>query len=233
MDKNLVSRQELLSAVTVSESVLDEWEKKRIFRAVGIDGDQSPFYTVDTVVTVQKIQTMLELGYDLESIHKIIRRFGLPNGLKYEDTSSKPGKFLTVGALSEQVGVSTRTIKHWEDKGIIEPDMRTSGGFRLYRNYYIFFCSLIRDLQLFGYSLEEIKTVSDYFRDFISIQSNMENFDKKEVEEKLDSMTETIKMLFKKTDLLKKGIQRWEELLKKKRREITQLEIKNEKRETK
>ncbi|MCK7489606.1 MAG: MerR family DNA-binding transcriptional regulator [Anaerotruncus sp.] len=35
--------------------------------------------------------------------------------------------FLTVGNLAERSGVSPRTIKHWEDKGIIEPDMRTRG----------------------------------------------------------------------------------------------------------
>ena len=82
--------------------------------------------------------------------------------------------FLTVGNLAERSGVSPRTIKHWEDKGIIEPDMRTEGGFRLYSESYVFLCQLIRDLQLFGYTLEEIKAVSDDVRTLLAIEADPE-----------------------------------------------------------
>ena len=47
-------------------------------------------------------------------------------------TNKKNNSYLTVGNLADKIGVSPRTIKHWEDKGIIEPDMRSDGGFRLY-----------------------------------------------------------------------------------------------------
>ena len=75
-----------------------------------------------------------------------------------------------MGALAEKVGVSPRTIKHWEDMGIIEPNMRSEGGFRYYSDAYIYLCNLIKDLQLFNYSLVDIKMISDLFRYYLAIQ---------------------------------------------------------------
>ena len=46
----------------------------------------------------------------------------------------------------------------------------------------------------------------------------------------MDMMLEEIATLFEKMNLLKEGIQRWEDLLKKKRREIMQLKNQNQKR---
>ena len=111
--------------------------------------------------------------------------------------------------------------------------MRTEGGFRLYSGAYVYLCELVRDLQLFGYSLEEIKEISDYFRYFLALQENPDEFPKAEVSGKLDAMLTEIKVLFEKMGLLQKGIKRWEELLKKKRKEILELKNKNQKREDK
>lgn len=47
---------------------------------------------------------------------------------------------------------------------------------------------------------------------------------------RLDSILEEIKVLFDKMALLKKGIERWEDLLKKKKKEILNLKNKNQKR---
>jgi DNA-binding transcriptional MerR regulator len=128
------------------------------------------------------------------------------------------------------VGVSSRTIKHWEDKGIIESDMRSEGGFRLYSEVYIYLCKLIKDLQLFGYSLEEIKEISDLFRDFLTIDEGIEKQSVRHNEEKLNKMLEKIKELYQKIDLFKKGIERWEELLNKNKKEILSLKQRNKKR---
>jgi len=108
--------------------------------------------------------------------------------------------------------------------------MRSEGGFRLYSDSYVFLCQLIRDLQLFGYSLEEIKTVSDEVRVFVAIQSGLEAFPKAEVEEKLSAMMREIGDLYDKMKLLREGIDRWEDLLKKKKKEIRGIQSRNRKR---
>jgi len=136
-----------------------------------------------------------------------------------------------VGSLAEKVGVSARTLKHWEDKGIIEADMRSEGGFRLYSQIYIYLCKLVIDLQLFGYTLEEIKTISDLFRTFLSINADIESVTREECGKQLDTMCLEIDRLSEKMALLKEGIVRWEDLINKKRKEINSLKKRNQKRE--
>ena len=89
---------------------------------------------------------------------------------------------------------------------------------------------MIRDLQLFGYSLEEIKEISDHFRDFLSIKGHLQTYPKEETGKKLDEMLEKIQAFFERMELYKGGLERWEELLKKKKREIVGLKAKNRNR---
>lgn len=230
MEKSIYIRKEFIAKVSISEKTLEEWEKLKLIKPVGFTDDHTPFYSEATIERVDRIQKLLELGYGLEEIQKIIKKIGLPKTTTGKGEHTELDQYFTVGNLAERVGVSARTIKHWEDKGIIEPDMRSEGGFRLYSEVYVFLCKLIKDLQLFGYTLEEIKTISDYFREFVAIQSNFELYPKTEISRKLDIMSQEIKILFEKINLLKEGIQRWEDLLKKKRKEISNLKTRNKKR---
>ena len=91
-------------------------------------------------------------------------------------------------------------------------------------------CKLIKDLQLFNYSLEEIKTISDYFRDFLLISNDLNHYTQKETQERLDAMSGAIVQLFSKMNMLKEGISRWENLLKTKQKEIQSIKVKNTKR---
>ena len=161
---------------------------------------------------------------------KILKKIGLPKATGKSEISAVPKKHLTVGDLAYRVGVSTRTIKHWEEEGIIETDMRSEGGFRLYPRIYVYLCKLVKDLQLFGYTLKQIKNISDLFRTFLAIDKNIHAYTKEETSKKLDTMCSEIERLNNKMNLLKEGIHRWEDLINKKKREINNLKKKNQKR---
>jgi len=181
------------------------------------------------VAEAAHIRKLSELGYDLENIRRIVKKIGLPvkqNGPR----KGRDDSFLTVGHLAERSGVSPRTIKYWEDRGIIEPDMRTEGGFRLYERSYVFLCQLIQDLQLFGYSLEEIKAVSDDVRAFMAIKADLASFPGSEVEAKLEGMLTAVQSLVERIGQLKAGIGRWEDIIKKTRKDVLNLRQKNKKR---
>lgn len=47
-----------------------------------------------------------------------------------DDTASPGG--LTVGAAASHVGVTVRTLHHWDAIGLVRPSGRTTGGYRLY-----------------------------------------------------------------------------------------------------
>jgi DNA-binding transcriptional MerR regulator len=230
-NKAVFTRNEFLSKFNLLETGLQQWEKLKLLKPLGYTDDKVPLYSEEMAEQIRHIQKLTELGYGSEEIKKIIKKVGLPKAAEKKEKPEHVDKYLTVGNLGERVGLSPRTIKHWEDKGIIEPDMRSEGGFRLYSEVYVYLCELIRDLQLFGYTLEEIKDVSDYFRNFLAFQNDLGAFPKDEVSRKLDAMLKEIKALFDKMNLLKKGIERWEDLLKKKKKEVLTLKNKNQKRD--
>ncbi|MDW7759190.1 MAG: MerR family transcriptional regulator [Acidobacteriota bacterium] len=230
MKKDVYSLDELAQKTGATPDDIAEWTRIKILKPFGFSDDKLPLFTAENLEKIAHIRKLRELGYGAEAIQKIIRKVGLPIDGRGPDPSPEKDRYLTVGALAERSGVSPRTIKHWEDKGILEPDMRTEGGFRLYPESYIFLCQLIRDLQLFGYTLEEIKALSDDVRTFLVIEADPASFPPSEVEAKLAGMIEAIQALFDRMKLLREGIDRWEDLLKKKRKDILALQAKNRKR---
>lgn len=230
MNKDVFTREDLLTKAGVSEEALAGWLKAKLVRPAGFAEDKTPLFSADALERIVHIRKLEDLGYGLEEIQKIIRKFGLPTGRNDRKIPLKKDPYLTVGGLADRSGVSPRTIKHWEDKGVIDPDMRTEGGFRLYSESYVFLCQLIRDLQLFGYTLEEIKAVSDEVRDFLAIQADLDVFPKAGVDAKLAAMLGQIQGLYDKMKLLEEGIERWEDLLKKKKKDIKGLRNRNRKR---
>jgi DNA-binding transcriptional MerR regulator len=230
MNKKVFTREEILTRIGVSEEVLSRWTKEKLVRPAGFSDDRAPLFSEDTLARLENILKLQELGYGLDEIQKIIKKIGLPRTQHKQADNGEVDQYLTVGSLAERAGVSPRTIKHWEDKGIIDPDMRSEGGFRLYSQGYVYLCKLIQDLQLFGYTLEEIKAASDYFRDFLTYEDRLESFNKHEVAPKLQAMLDGIQALSDKFRLFREGMERWEDLMKKKKKEILNLNEKNQKR---
>jgi DNA-binding transcriptional MerR regulator len=230
MEKTIFVRAELLEQVKIRAKTLIEWEKLQLLKPDGLTKDEIPFYSKDTLERITHIKGLLELGYGIKDIQKIIKKVGVPKTLTDQDKMKKLNKFLTIGDLADRVSVSPRALKHWENKGIIEPDMRSEGGFRLYSEIYIYLCNLIKDLQLFGYTLEEIKEISDLFRYFLAIKNDLKVFSKEENTKTLNKMLEHIQALFERMRLMREGMERWEGLLKIKKKEIMEFKSQNQKR---
>jgi DNA-binding transcriptional MerR regulator len=233
MNKDIFTTADLLGKTGTTADTLDGWLKAKLVRPTGFADDQTPLFTAEAVERVAHVRKLEELGYGTEEIQKIIKKIGLPAAKAGRKESRKKAPYLTVGSLAERSGVSPRTIKHWEDKGIIVPDMRTEGGFRLYSESYVFLCKLIRDLQLFGYTLEEIKAVSDEVRELLAIEASPAKSPPSEIEAKLSSMLLRIQDLQDKMKLITEGVGRWEDLLKKKKKEIRAILSRNRKKKGK
>lgn len=227
---NIFLKNDFLKHASVSEKTLHELESNNLLKPAGITEDKTSFYTQGSLEQVAMIISLKKVGYSFQEIHKIIKKIGFPNNSRILQEDKKMAQYITISNLAKQVGVSTRTIKHWEEKGIIESELRSAGGFRLYSEVYVYMCQLIRDLQLFNYSLEEIKVISEYFRDFLKISNDQNHYSKKETQDRLDTMNSAIIQLFSKMNMLKEGISRWENLLKTKQKEIKNVKSKNSKR---
>lgn len=228
----LLTAGELSERAEIDVASLEEWVEQGLLQPEGRGSTGAPFFTDDMVERVGQIKGLLGMGYDEEGVGKILRKVGPPARGDKARAGSQSESLLTVGALAESVGVSPRTLKHWEEKGIIEADTRSEGGFRLYKDHYVYLCHLIQDLQLFGYSLDEIKRISDYFRDFVVMRDDVSRYPPEDADRTLAEMLSEIDRLFETTKKLRDGIDRWEKLLNKHRRLIADIKRGNEKRMT-
>lgn len=61
-----------------------------------------------------------------------------------------------IGELAEKTGLSLRTIRHYDEVGLLKPTGRTEGGFRLYTPEDFSRLMLIRRMKPLGFSLEEM-----------------------------------------------------------------------------
>ncbi|MCL4352556.1 MAG: MerR family transcriptional regulator [Firmicutes bacterium] len=69
-------------------------------------------------------------------------------------------RFLHIGELATECGTTTRTLRYYEDLGLIEPAMRErgNGSFRLYRVEIVERIRQIQELKdLLGWSLDDIR----------------------------------------------------------------------------
>ncbi len=66
--------------------------------------------------------------------------------------------YLQIGEVAERTGVTQRTLRFYEEKGLLKPPSRMEGGFRLYSEEDVKRVEQIRRLQdLLGVTLAEIK----------------------------------------------------------------------------
>lgn len=64
---------------------------------------------------------------------------------------------LTIGQLSNKVGLPTKTIRYYESINLLKPAKRAENSYRLYSNEDIIRLSLIKQGRALGLSLDEVK----------------------------------------------------------------------------
>jgi DNA-binding transcriptional MerR regulator len=64
---------------------------------------------------------------------------------------------MQIGEAAERVGLSLRTIRHWDEVGLVVPSARSNGGFRLYTEADIERLALVKTLKPLDFSLEQMR----------------------------------------------------------------------------
>ena len=67
-----------------------------------------------------------------------------------------PAVTMHIGELAEKTGLSLRTIRHYDEVGLLKPSGRTDGGFRLYTQSDFNRLMLIRRMKPLKFPLEEM-----------------------------------------------------------------------------
>jgi MerR family transcriptional regulator, copper efflux regulator len=63
---------------------------------------------------------------------------------------------LQIGQVADRTGLSLRTIRFYEENGLVRPTARSDGGFRLYSAQDVDRLELIKRMKPLGFSLEEM-----------------------------------------------------------------------------
>ncbi|WP_410582613.1 MerR family transcriptional regulator [Amycolatopsis sp. lyj-108] len=67
------------------------------------------------------------------------------------------GEQMQIGEVAERTGLSLRTIRYYEEVGLVVPSARSQGGFRLYTEPDIDRLQLIKRMKPLGFQLEEMR----------------------------------------------------------------------------
>jgi len=70
-------------------------------------------------------------------------------------TTDRPGT-MHIGELAERAGMSQRTIRHYDEVGLLVPSGRTAGGFRVYTPEDLDRLLVIRRMKPLGFTLDEM-----------------------------------------------------------------------------
>ena len=68
-------------------------------------------------------------------------------------------KQLTISQLAKQADIPTTTVRYYERIGLVEPEDRSQGNYRLYGNESLSKLKFIRAAQAVGFTLEDVKSL--------------------------------------------------------------------------
>lgn len=79
-----------------------------------------------------------------------------------------------IGEVAARTELSLRSLRHWDEVGLLRPSARSDGGFRLYTEQDVDKILVIRRMKPLGFTLDEMK---DAMADIERLQDQSEDID--------------------------------------------------------
>ncbi len=74
-------------------------------------------------------------------------------------TKAQTDHLMTIGQVAQATGVTTPTLRYYEEEGILSPTTRSRAGYRLYDAQAVEQLRFIRSAQAVGFTLDDIRTL--------------------------------------------------------------------------
>ncbi|GAA1411984.1 MerR family transcriptional regulator [Kitasatospora putterlickiae] len=71
------------------------------------------------------------------------------------------GRHMRIGEVATRTELSLRTIRHYEETGLVTPSARSQGGFRLYTENDVARLMVIRRMKPLGFTLDQMRDLLD------------------------------------------------------------------------
>jgi DNA-binding transcriptional MerR regulator len=118
---------------------------------------------------------------------------------------------LQIGEIAERTGVTQRTLRFYEEKGLLAPPSRLEGGFRLYSEEDVRRVERIKELQaLLGFSLADIKEMLE--ADDVKMQLRAEYRPDMDVGDKIHQLRRAIEVTEGQATLIRQKLLRLQEM---------------------
>lgn len=82
------------------------------------------------------------------------------------------GRHMQIGEAAERIGLSIRTIRHYDDAGLVVPSARSEGRFRLYTEADLDRLRVIKRMKPLGFTLEEMRDLLQILDHLASAQDD-------------------------------------------------------------
>ncbi|MFI6413315.1 MerR family transcriptional regulator [Streptomyces sp. NPDC050585] len=96
-------------------------------------------------------------------------------------------RHMQIGEVAERTGLSLRTIRHYEEVGLVTPSARSKGGFRLYTETDVDRLMVIRRMKPLDFSLEEMRELLEITDRLAATDDPPSGEERDRLRERLDS----------------------------------------------
>ncbi len=155
---DLISLEELLQSTKINKAFLDNLLSLHLVSKPLSENQHEVLFSATEVEQINHILSLQSLGYSLQDISKILKI----TNLKINKTPAK-NRYFTVGEVANQLKLTKRTLDFWIEKGLIKPSSTSASGYRLFSEDAVRFVSFVSDLQILGFTLEQIKVITESF----------------------------------------------------------------------
>jgi DNA-binding transcriptional MerR regulator len=94
---------------------------------------------------------------------------------------------MQIGEVAERTGLSLRTIRHYDEVGLVIPSARSKGGFRLYTDADVERLMVIRRMKPLDFSLEEMRDLLEIADRIAATDDPATGEEKQRLRSRLDS----------------------------------------------
>lgn len=72
---------------------------------------------------------------------------------------------MKIGEVAKTAGLSVKTVRYYDEIGLVSPDERTANGYRRYARSDLAKLVLVRRARAFGFSIEQIRELLSLYED--------------------------------------------------------------------
>ncbi len=155
---DVVLSTEIVQMTQITEETLKEYQSLELISKPLSESDEEIVYATIVIEEIKYINELKALGYGLQDIAKIRKTTGYPG---IAPRTNDKNKYYTVGEVASQLNLTRRTLDFWIEKGLINPSSTSKGGYRLFSQDAVRFVSFVSDLQAIGFTLEQIKSITE------------------------------------------------------------------------